>query len=260
MLDENGKVKEGYEARAEFLLGEYNTALGTEYDNLSQIFDANGKIKDSIYGVIEAKKAQILLEAHEDDYRQAVENVAAAGLDTDYLGKPFGPMPHLMAIAEDVTKVHAICMKCGGLAQYSHRIIEGDKLVVLGETESYEPALFAVQQGFFSNALERFSRLFDEKDTYQKAEIYKKAGICYKKLGDFENARTYLSEANNIYPDHSKHLMMVYAKCMATQIAVAITSPETNPALKDNLFFSEYKAGVIKVSFPLRAALAHSTR
>ncbi len=65
--------------------------------------------------------------------------VVIAGLDMDYTGKPFGPMPHLMAIAEDVTKVHAICMKCGGLAQYSHRIIEGDKLVVLGETESYEP-------------------------------------------------------------------------------------------------------------------------
>lgn len=65
--------------------------------------------------------------------------VIIAGLDMDYTGKPFGPMPHLMAIAEDVTKVHAICMRCGGLAQYSHRIIEGDKLVVLGETESYEP-------------------------------------------------------------------------------------------------------------------------
>lgn len=65
--------------------------------------------------------------------------VVIAGLDMDYTGKPFGPMPHLMAIAEDITKVHAICMKCGGLAQYSHRIIEGDKLVVLGETESYEP-------------------------------------------------------------------------------------------------------------------------
>lgn len=65
--------------------------------------------------------------------------VIVAGLDMDYLGKPFGPMPNLMAIAEDVTKVHAICMRCGSLAQYSHRTIAGDKLVVLGETESYEP-------------------------------------------------------------------------------------------------------------------------
>lgn len=65
--------------------------------------------------------------------------VIVAGLDMDFLGKPFGPMPNLMAIAEDVTKVHAICMRCGSLAQYSHRTVAGDKLVVLGETESYEP-------------------------------------------------------------------------------------------------------------------------
>ncbi len=67
------------------------------------------------------------------------KRVIVAGLDMDFTGKPFGPMPTLMAIAEDVTKVHAICISCGGLAQYSHRTIEGDKLVVLGETESYEP-------------------------------------------------------------------------------------------------------------------------
>jgi len=65
--------------------------------------------------------------------------VVVAGLDMDFMGNPFGPMPNLMAIAEDVTKVHAICMRCGSLAQYSHRTIAGDKLVVLGETESYEP-------------------------------------------------------------------------------------------------------------------------
>jgi thymidine kinase len=65
--------------------------------------------------------------------------VIIAGLDMDFMGNPFGPMPKLMAIAEDVTKVHAICVRCGGQAQYSHRTIAGDKLVVLGETESYEP-------------------------------------------------------------------------------------------------------------------------
>jgi len=67
------------------------------------------------------------------------KRVVVAGLDMDYLGKPFGPIPLLMATAEYVTKVHAICMKCGNLASYSHRTIKNDKLVVLGETESYEP-------------------------------------------------------------------------------------------------------------------------
>lgn len=65
--------------------------------------------------------------------------VVVAGLDMDFKGVPFGPIPHLLATAEYVTKVHAICMHCGDLAQYSHRTIQGDDLVVLGETESYEP-------------------------------------------------------------------------------------------------------------------------
>lgn len=65
--------------------------------------------------------------------------VIVAGLDMDYLGKPFGPMPALMACAEYVTKVHAVCMGCGGLAMFSHRTVHNDKLVLLGETDSYEP-------------------------------------------------------------------------------------------------------------------------
>ncbi len=65
--------------------------------------------------------------------------VIVAGLDMDFLGKPFGPMPALMAIAEYVTKAHAICMICGNLAHYSHRKIQSNKLVLLGETDEYEP-------------------------------------------------------------------------------------------------------------------------
>lgn len=65
--------------------------------------------------------------------------VVIAGLDMDYLGKPFGPMPALMAIAEDVQKVHAICVKCGSPAQHSHRLSKNDDLVVLGEKDVYEP-------------------------------------------------------------------------------------------------------------------------
>ncbi len=65
--------------------------------------------------------------------------VIIAGLDMDFQGRPFGPMPALMAIAEYVTKVHAICMNCGGLATFSHRKTASQELVVLGETDSYEP-------------------------------------------------------------------------------------------------------------------------
>ena len=65
--------------------------------------------------------------------------VIIAGLDMDYLGKPFGPMPALCAIADDVTKVHAICVRCGALAYVSHRLISNDRRVLLGEKDEYEP-------------------------------------------------------------------------------------------------------------------------
>jgi thymidine kinase len=65
--------------------------------------------------------------------------VIVAGLDMDYLGKPFGPMPGLIATAEYIDKFHAICMNCGDLAHYSHRIIANDQQIVLGEKETYEP-------------------------------------------------------------------------------------------------------------------------
>ncbi len=65
--------------------------------------------------------------------------VIIAGLDMDYLGKPFGPIPDLLATAEHITKVHAICPRCGNNAQYSHRLTESDKLVLLGEQLEYEP-------------------------------------------------------------------------------------------------------------------------
>lgn len=65
--------------------------------------------------------------------------VIVAGLDMDYKGNPFGPMPALMATAEYVTKVHAICTRTGNLANYSYRKAKSDSLVLLGETEEYEP-------------------------------------------------------------------------------------------------------------------------
>ena len=65
--------------------------------------------------------------------------VIVAGLDMDFKGKPFGPIPELLAVAEYVTKVHAICMKCGDLAQFSHRLTKEEQTIMLGEKEEYEP-------------------------------------------------------------------------------------------------------------------------
>ena len=65
--------------------------------------------------------------------------VIVAGLDMDYKGIPFGPIPALCAIADEVTKVHAICVRCGALAYVSHRLVHNDKRVLLGEQDEYEP-------------------------------------------------------------------------------------------------------------------------
>jgi len=67
------------------------------------------------------------------------KRVIIAGLDMDFSGKAFGPMPELMATAEYVTKVHAICVKCGGIASYSYRLSANKQKVMLGEKDKYEP-------------------------------------------------------------------------------------------------------------------------
>ena len=72
--------------------------------------------------------------------------VIVAGLDMDFRGRPFGPIPSLCAIADEVTKVHAICVKCGALAYVSHRLVENERRVLLGEQAEYEPLCRACYQ------------------------------------------------------------------------------------------------------------------
>jgi len=92
-----------------------------------------------VIGIDEAQFFDDELASVCDQLAKSGVRVIIAGLDMDFQGKPFGPLPALMATAEYVTKVHAICMRCGNLANYSHRTIANEKLVMLGETESYEP-------------------------------------------------------------------------------------------------------------------------
>ena len=66
------------------------------------------------------------------------KRVIVSGLDMDYKGKPFGPMPNLLAIAAYVTKVHAVCSKSGKMASYTHRIVDSDDLILLGDTKKYQ--------------------------------------------------------------------------------------------------------------------------
>jgi len=109
----------------------------TPVDNASAILLLAGEVN-----VIGIDEAQFFDNSIVDVCNALADNgirIVVAGLDMDFMGKPFGPMPALLSIAEYVTKVHAICMRCGNLAQYSYRKSEEEQVVVLGEKDKYEP-------------------------------------------------------------------------------------------------------------------------
>jgi thymidine kinase len=114
-----------------------NAILSTPVQSASEILLLTNDV--NVVGIDEAQFFDDELPAVCNTLASSGIRVIVAGLDMDYLGKPFGPMPALIAIAEDVTKVHAVCMNCGDLAQFTHRMVKDDHLVMLGEMESYEP-------------------------------------------------------------------------------------------------------------------------
>ena len=92
-----------------------------------------------VVGIDEAQFFDDNLPAVCNELANRGTRVIIAGLDMDFLGNPFGPMPHLMAIAEYVTKVHAVCVRTGKMASYSYRKAGGENQVELGEKDIYEP-------------------------------------------------------------------------------------------------------------------------
>ena len=114
-----------------------NSIVSTPLDSSASIL-----LLSSDIDVVGIDEAQFFDMGRVDVCNRLADNgvrVIVAGLDMDFRGVPFGPMPGLMAIADDVTKVHAICVKCGDLAMYSHRKVSDEKRVLLGETQEYEP-------------------------------------------------------------------------------------------------------------------------
>ena len=114
----------------------YNRIPSTPVETSSEIL-----LLGSTCDVVEIDEAQFFDHGIVEVANELANNgirVVIAGLDMDFLGRPFGPIPYLMATAEYVTKVHAICRRTGNLANYSMRISSNQNLVELGETESYE--------------------------------------------------------------------------------------------------------------------------
>ena len=111
--------------------------ISTPVDHASAILLLSGNVN-----VVGIDEAQFFDNSIVEVCNKLADNgirVVVAGLDMDFMGNPFGPIPALLAIAEFITKVHAICMRCGNLAQYSFRKSDEDQVVVLGEKDKYEP-------------------------------------------------------------------------------------------------------------------------
>ena len=114
-----------------------NTIPSTPVETSSSILLLSSDIE--VVGIDEAQFLDMGLVDVCNELANRGVRVIVAGLDMDFRGVPFGPMPALCAIADDVTKVHAICVRCGNLAYLSHRLVQNDKRVLLGEKMEYEP-------------------------------------------------------------------------------------------------------------------------
>ena len=114
-----------------------NSIRSTPVDNSANILLLSGDV--DVVGIDEAQffdkgLVEVVIKLANLGIR-----VIVAGLDMDFKGVPFGPIPNLMAVADHVTKVHAICVNCGSIAQFSHRLSNTEQLVLLGEKDIYEP-------------------------------------------------------------------------------------------------------------------------
>ena len=114
-----------------------NSILSTPVPNSSNILLLGHEV--DVIGIDEAQFFDDQLPYVCETLANSGTRVIIAGLDMDYLGKPFGPMPTLLAIADYITKVHAICMNCGDLATHSFRTVQDPSLILLGEKDSYIP-------------------------------------------------------------------------------------------------------------------------
>lgn len=113
-----------------------NSFLAIPIENSQRLFDLSEGV--SVVGVDEAQFFDMDLPDVCQTLALRGKRVIVAGLDMDYKGRPFGPMPNLLAVSEYITKVHAICQHCGNLATHSYRLAQDDNTVVLGEKDIYE--------------------------------------------------------------------------------------------------------------------------
>lgn len=233
LVDENGKVKAGEEERAEFIMGQLNEALGTEYTKLSQIVDANGQVKDSVYDVIEAKKAQILMEAYEESYRQAVLNVAGA--------------EKARAIqAQEIAAQEAVADEAYKAAKDAR--IELDNKVANAKNESDLRSLASEQrmvQSLEIEAQKQAGILTDKQNEYNKTEdvLYG----YYSDIENYETANTLLMEGET--DKAVKHLNKLGDGFMDTASTAELAADEQYKVLEQQVIDTEVNAELMKEAY-----------
>ena len=192
VVDENGNVIAGEEARAEFLMGQLNTALGTEYTQLNQIFNANGDIKDSIYAVIEAKKAQILMAAYEETYKQAILNVAEAEKARATQAQELAAQEAVADEAYKVAKEARIALdeKVANVKGYADgRSLLSEQRMVEGlEIEAKKQAgILEDKRDEYNTTEETLYQYYSDIEDYETASTLMMEGETKKAIGYLEN-------------------------------------------------------------------------
>ena len=140
----SGKTEEIFKPQIDTRYSEMNV-VSHDHNSIQSmpVNDTQTILKQSVnYDVVGIDEAQFFDRSLVDVCNKLAYSgirVIVAGLDMDFKGVPFGPMPDLCAIADEVTKVHAICVRCGALAYASHRLVRNDSRVMLGEKAEYEP-------------------------------------------------------------------------------------------------------------------------
>ena len=229
LVDANGRVKQGYEERANFILGQLNEAYGTEYTRISEIIGKNGELKQSVLEAIEAKKAQILLSAHEEDYKKAVENVAAAERVRAQQAGYLASQSEVVAEAEE--KVKKVREEVAEAAQ------KGDTATVRSKGEMVKNLQAELDKE--TSALEKL------KDEYQKSE--ENLFGYYEDINSYQTASTLLMEGKTA--EAVGYLNDLSAGYKTTTGNVQGSIEEQRKALEQQVIDTEVNAQLMKKAY-----------
>lgn len=233
LTDENGKVKAGYEGRVEFILGQLNEALGTEYSMNDGIIQQYGDMKQSIDSVIEAKKAQLLLAAYEDSYKEAILNVKAAeesrGLQ-----------------AQELAQQRAIVAQKEKEAEEALAAFREKSGYAFNEYNTREWQALAKKADEAEKALEREKKTLDTKQKeYNKMDNTLKT--YYADISNYEAASTAAIEGNNA---RAVKILNGYGDGLKTVASTAkLSADEQKKVLEQQVIDTEVQLGLMQADF-----------